>query len=72
MAKVTLDADALPDAIVESVFAVLEQRGYILAKPSDCQYPLDGQALAKLKRELGRNVAGALAAMDESDAERAA
>lgn len=65
--RVTVDLGEMPEAIVTSLFAVLEQRGYCLTRYADTQYPLDGAALSKLQREIGRNVAGAVAALDGSE-----
>jgi hypothetical protein len=64
---ITIDLDAVPASIIDSLRAVLDQRGLILAKPSDCQYPLDGQALDRLLREVGKNAAGAIGFLDESE-----
>jgi hypothetical protein len=64
---VTIDITELHAMIATSVRAVLDQRNVILAKPSDCQYPLDEAATAKLVAEIGRNVAGVVAMLDESE-----
>lgn len=65
---VTIDVTELHSLIATSVAAVLDQRNVILAKPSDCQYPLDAAATAKIVAEIGRNVAGVVALLDESEA----
>jgi hypothetical protein len=64
---ITIDLDAVPASIMESLRAVLHQRGLVICSAADTQYPKLDRDLDKVLREVGKNAAGAIALSDESE-----
>jgi hypothetical protein len=58
---VTIDLDALPASLTDSIRAVLDHHGLALVRHSDTQSAWDGERLEQLLRELGRNASQVVA-----------
>ena len=66
MRLVTIDLDALPSSLTESIRACLDAHGLALVRRSDTQHAWDGERLEQVLHEAGRNCA-AVVAMSEID-----
>lgn len=64
---ITVDLDAIPASIIESIRAVMRQRGVIFCKESETQHGVYGNDEDKLLAEIGNNCAAPIAFMDESE-----
>ncbi len=65
--SLALDLAELPGALASSFVSVLAAHDFAIVRASDTQYPLDGERLEQLKRELGNNAAHVVVCSDLSD-----